>query len=356
VVGVFMRAVLGDLRRRARAAGVDGGRSGSVVVLQRFGAALNLNVHVHALVLDGAFAEDAGGVLRFHALPAPSDAEMEAVLCLTVRRLTGLLVRRGMSGAVDNVETEDPWRDEAAGLSGVAAASVQGRAALGARAGARTRRLGGSPELLALWTPPRLACHARQDGYDLQAGVVVPAHDRARLERVCRYALRPPVAADRVRLVEGGDVVLTLRHRWADGTTHLRFDPIELLERLAALTPRPRINLVLYYGVLAAHAAWRARLREEEGEGGDASVRPTLAAAAETGATAVRVQSALGAADAAQLWLRPAGVHVLRRSDASAGADRDSRGHSPPPRAPRIADRGADAASVARAAAPTRGR
>jgi hypothetical protein len=55
-------------------------------------------------------------------------------------------------------------------------------------------------------------------------------------------------------------VLLTLRHRWADGTTHLFFDPIELLERLAALTPRPRINLVLHYGVLGAHAAWRARL------------------------------------------------------------------------------------------------
>ena len=39
------------------------------------------------------------------------------------------------------------------------------------------------------------------------------------------------------------------------------FDPIELLERLAALTPRPRINLILFYGVLGAHAAWRSRLR-----------------------------------------------------------------------------------------------
>jgi hypothetical protein len=29
---------------------------------------------------------------------------------------------------------------------------------------------------------------------------------------------------------------------------------------LAALTPRPRINLVLYYGVLGARSAWRARI------------------------------------------------------------------------------------------------
>ena len=45
-----------------------------------------------------------------------------------------------------------------------------------------------------------------------------------------------------------------------DGTTHLLFDPIELLERLAALTPRPRVNLVLYYGVLGPRARWRRRV------------------------------------------------------------------------------------------------
>jgi hypothetical protein len=38
------------------------------------------------------------------------------------------------------------------------------------------------------------------------------------------------------------------------------FEPLELLEKLAALTPRPRINLVLYHGVLAPHAGWRARV------------------------------------------------------------------------------------------------
>ncbi|MPY88765.1 MAG: hypothetical protein GEU99_12655 [Luteitalea sp.] len=103
-------------------------------------------------------------------------------------------------------------------------------------------------------------CHAAGGRFDLEAGVVVPAGDRARLERVCRYALRPPIAHERIGLTPEGEVLLELRHRWSDGTTHLCFHPLELIERLAALTPRPRINLVLYYGVLAAHAAWRSRL------------------------------------------------------------------------------------------------
>jgi hypothetical protein len=72
--------------------------------------------------------------------------------------------------------------------------------------------------------------------------------------RLCRYALRPPIAADRLHLTADGQVILDLRHRWADGTTQLRFEPVELLERLAALTPRPRINLLLYYGVLGARS------------------------------------------------------------------------------------------------------
>jgi hypothetical protein len=45
--------------------------------------------------------------------------------------------------------------------------------------------------------------------------------------------------------------------RWADGTTHLVFEPTEFLSPLAVLVPRPRINLLLYYGGLGARAAWR---------------------------------------------------------------------------------------------------
>ena len=46
---------------------------------------------------------------------------------------------------------------------------------------------------------------------------VVPAGQRERLERVCRYVLRPPVAQERLSLTGTGQVVLQLRHRWRDG-------------------------------------------------------------------------------------------------------------------------------------------
>jgi hypothetical protein len=44
---VFVRAVFRLLREHARAAGLEQPRGGAVAVIQRFGGALNLNVHIH---------------------------------------------------------------------------------------------------------------------------------------------------------------------------------------------------------------------------------------------------------------------------------------------------------------------
>jgi hypothetical protein len=53
---------------------------------------------------------------------------------------------------------------------------------------------------------------------------------------------------------------VALQRRWADGTTHLVFTPMELLQRLVPLVPRPRINLVRNHGLLAPNAPWRAEV------------------------------------------------------------------------------------------------
>jgi hypothetical protein len=92
----------------------------------------------------------------------------------------------------------------------------------------------------------------------------------------CRYLLRPPVAQDRLRRLGDDRILLTLKTPWADGTRHLLFAPMELLEKLAALTPRPRINLILYHGVLAPHARWRARVVAYGAHPGTAATAPNL--------------------------------------------------------------------------------
>lgn len=50
---------------------------------------------------------------------------------------------------------------------------------------------------------------------------------------------------------------MPLRRPWADGTTHVVFEPRAFLSRLAVLVSRPRVNLVRYHGVRAPRAAWR---------------------------------------------------------------------------------------------------
>lgn len=53
----------------------------------------------------------------------------------------------------------------------------------------------------------------------------MPAGSRDRLERLCRYALRPALGQDRLQLTADGKAVLELRRRWTDGTTHLVLGP-----------------------------------------------------------------------------------------------------------------------------------
>jgi hypothetical protein len=72
--------------------------------------------------------------------------------------------------------------------------------------------------------------------------------------------LRPPFAQERLRLRGDDRIALELKRSWNDGTWELVFEPLEFLERLAAMTPRPETNLLICHGVLAPRARWRARV------------------------------------------------------------------------------------------------
>ena len=102
--------------------------------------------------------------------------------------------------------------------------------------------------------------HSKVGGYDLQAGVRIAARHRHRLEHLARYILRPSIATDRLHALPGGRYRYDLRRPWADGTTGFLFDPHELMEKLAALVPMPRGNLVRYHGLFAPRAAGRSEI------------------------------------------------------------------------------------------------
>ncbi len=267
VLGVFVRALRAAHRRRARQQGLGGGETGMVTSVQRFGGALNLHVHFHTLVLDGVFVAAADGTLRFHPAAAPTDADVAWVVARVRRRLARL-------GIVDGPDAEaetDPLADESAALAGLTQAAVLGRAALGRRAGRGPVRVGADPD--APWRERRVPLHAHLEGFDLHAAVYVAAGDRDRLEQLCGYLCRPPLGQRRLERLRDGRVALALQRPWADGTTHLVFTSQELLERLVPLVPRPRINLLLYHGVLAPNAPWRRAVvaRVEQGGGAPAA-------------------------------------------------------------------------------------
>ncbi len=104
------------------------------------------------------------------------------------------------------------------------------------------------------------------DGFSLHAAVRCGADDRKALEQLCRYITRPSLANERVQTNAAGQVVLKLKTPWSDGTTHLVMSPLEFMQRLAALVPRPRLYLIRFHGVLAPNAKLRAMVVPQEPE------------------------------------------------------------------------------------------
>ena len=60
--------------------------------------------------------------------------------------------------------------------------------------------------------------------------------------QLCRYITRPAIANERLKRNRAGQVVLQLKSPYKDGTTHIVMEPLEFMERLAALVPRPRLT------------------------------------------------------------------------------------------------------------------
>ncbi len=259
VLAIFVRAVFASLRRRARThCNLARTECGAVTFVQRFGDALNLNLHFHSLVLDGVYAREIPGAFRFHPLPPPEDREVARLAGAIARRVVRLLERRGLAGADGRAGEDLLQRDEPL-LAALAAASVAGRVATGRRAGQLIMRMGDRTDAEDL---PKLAGErcASVGGVSLHANVAVPARDRRRLERLCRYVARPPLATQRLSRLGDGRLLYRLKHRWRDGTTHVVFEPQELVERLAALIPPPRFHGARYHGVFAPCARERARV------------------------------------------------------------------------------------------------
>lgn len=101
---------------------------------------------------------------------------------------------------------------------------------------------------------------AKAGGFSLHAGVSAKARQRDKIERLCRYIARPAVSTHRLERLPDGKISYKLKTLYKDGTTHVVFEPLDFIARLAALVPKPRYHLIRFYGVFAPNSKHRAKV------------------------------------------------------------------------------------------------
>ena len=257
------RQVIREMHRhyenKAKTLGMKSPKAGSVAFTQRAGSALNLNPHLHVLMVDGVFTE-VGGAPLFRNLPAMTDAEVSDLTEAIARKVMRLLVREGLldkdGEVVANPDCDDVFRDHE-GLAAASSASIAGKIAFGPNAGRRVTRVGsgfGYHEEIPL-AKGRLCFSV--NGFSLHCNTSVNTHSRDRLRKLVEYMARGPLSNERLEIREDGTVKLKLKTPWQDGTSHLLLTPSEFLEKLSAIVPPPRAHLVKWGGVFAANSPLR---------------------------------------------------------------------------------------------------
>ena len=206
VLHILLRVIEARLRERS---GCPGGRLGAVSFVQRFGSTLNAHVHFHCCVIDGVFVGGAAGQAQFAEAAVLTPEDLAAVQQQVRARVLRWFARAGHLDAADA-------RD------------------------------------MASWD--------HGGGFSLDASVRIEGADRAGLERLLRYCARPPFALERLEQASDEELVYRFDKPQPDGHTQLRLTPLELIDRLAALIPPPRLHRHRYHGVLASNAPLRPQL------------------------------------------------------------------------------------------------
>ena len=72
----------------------------------------------------------------------------------------------------------------------------------------------------------------------------------------------PVVSETRLSLTPNGNIRYHLKTLYRDGTTHVLFEPLDFIARLAALVPKPRVNLTRFHGVFAPNSSHLALVKK----------------------------------------------------------------------------------------------
>ena len=232
---IFVNTLDQYQRRRA---GFKNSKTGSVTVIQRFGSALQLTVHYHTLMTAGVYAPQVDGSYKFHQLPQPTHEELQTIVFKIKTKIERKLKRLGFTDT-DQME----FNEES--LGDLSKLSIESKAGFGERQGKTIRKFGAKNYEV----DPEDNDHttANVDGFSLNARVWIAGGERERLEHVIRYMARGPIVKERLTESFPDQFVYKLKSKWRDGTTHVGFSGLDLMARIVALIPPPKMNMIRYY-------------------------------------------------------------------------------------------------------------
>jgi hypothetical protein len=261
VFDAFARELMALAERRAkRQLGLRSVRqaiAGTVTFVQRFDSALRLAPHGHVLAPDGVWVRGEDGALAFHALPEPTLAELAELAERTARRFQRVFEAHGKSFEQPVADSEPLWLEHPA-LGSCYQAATAGRQLLSEQPGAPVLRVVGPQPRAKGAARPALVAEA--SGVNVHAERVVDGRDRAQLERLCRYLARPPLSHERLTELPDGRLRVAFKKPWRDGTEAVVLTPMDLIARLCALVPPPRMHLTRFHGVFAPAAKLRCEI------------------------------------------------------------------------------------------------
>ncbi len=238
----IIRAFAGALSKRyrswARGAGLGASEFGAITFVQRFGSSLNLNVHLHVVVVDGAFSRDDQKHVLFTPASPPTPTDLYAVVRDTRRRVEKALSR------LDATTIRGP-------LAACARMALQ-------RGDVRAiSEVGNEAEMVVATSPERDGAAVDDMGFNLEASVRIDADDDFGREHLLRYCARPPLSLARLTELPGGKISYRIKKLRNRGSKVRIMTPLDLLARLAALIPPPRHPLVRFHGAFAPRSSWR---------------------------------------------------------------------------------------------------
>jgi hypothetical protein len=207
---IFVQEIQRWQRQQARALGDERPETAAVSFCQRFGASLNLNIHWHVIVPDAVFLPDGSGE-RVDTLKhrAPTRLDLEEIVTTVAIRAIRWLERHGYLRSADdenlteNADTASPWMRCLQGSLGVGELQrwAEHRSAEQSRDPARTRSL----------PRPTKGLSAEHLKFNLHAGVSVPGGLPAARERLLRYCARPPLALERLSVLDDGKICYRIK-------------------------------------------------------------------------------------------------------------------------------------------------